>query len=293
MFDFRYHVASLAAVFLALIIGILVGVAISDPGLADRALLDRRELEIADLNKQLESASEGLKQQAAAVQFVEEAYDAVMEERLADREIAVVFVGSVDDGLNSEVETALADAGGEVLRLRALTVPIREEALQASLRANAALAGYVGGDHVSDLGRDLGRELVEGGETPLWDVLGDELLEERRGQSQQEANAVVVIRSAGPQNASTARFLRGFYAGLRGSVPVVGVETSTAERSAVPVYRRADFSSVDSIDTRVGKVALAVLLAGGAPGHYGLKEETADAPFPPIEPVEPRPDSGD
>ena len=29
MFDFRYHVASLAAVFLALVVGILVGVAVS------------------------------------------------------------------------------------------------------------------------------------------------------------------------------------------------------------------------------------------------------------------------
>ena len=36
MFDLRYHVASLAAVFLALIIGILVGVGISDRGLVDR-----------------------------------------------------------------------------------------------------------------------------------------------------------------------------------------------------------------------------------------------------------------
>ena len=37
MFDLRYHVASLAAVFLALLIGILVGVGISDRGLVDRA----------------------------------------------------------------------------------------------------------------------------------------------------------------------------------------------------------------------------------------------------------------
>ena len=36
MFDLRYHVASLAAVFVALIIGILVGVGISDRGLVDR-----------------------------------------------------------------------------------------------------------------------------------------------------------------------------------------------------------------------------------------------------------------
>jgi len=37
MFDLRYHVASLTAVFLALVIGILVGVGIADRGLVDRA----------------------------------------------------------------------------------------------------------------------------------------------------------------------------------------------------------------------------------------------------------------
>ena len=45
MFDLRYHVASLAAVFLALVIGILVGVGISDTGYVDkgyRGLLEQR-----------------------------------------------------------------------------------------------------------------------------------------------------------------------------------------------------------------------------------------------------------
>jgi hypothetical protein len=37
LFDFRYHVASLAAVFLALVLGILVGVGISGRGLVDNS----------------------------------------------------------------------------------------------------------------------------------------------------------------------------------------------------------------------------------------------------------------
>ena len=37
MFDFRYHVASLVAVFLALVIGILVGVGIADRGVREEA----------------------------------------------------------------------------------------------------------------------------------------------------------------------------------------------------------------------------------------------------------------
>ena len=57
MFDLRYHVASLVAVFLALIIGILVGVGISGKGFvsdSERSLLNER---IADLKNRLDSAT--------------------------------------------------------------------------------------------------------------------------------------------------------------------------------------------------------------------------------------------
>ena len=42
MFDLRYHVASLAAVFVALIIGILVGVGLAGSGVTNKADLGSR-----------------------------------------------------------------------------------------------------------------------------------------------------------------------------------------------------------------------------------------------------------
>ncbi|MGH2995876.1 MAG: copper transporter, partial [Gaiellaceae bacterium] len=215
MFDLRYHVASLAAVFLALIVGILVGVALSNPDLVEQTELDLQQEQIARLNEQLDDARSRVDQQRAAESFVDAAYDAVMSDRLAGRQIVVVFVGSVKrgPGLNSAVERALADAGADVVRLRALTVPVDAEALQSRLAGRPALAGYLGEDHLSDLGRDLGRELVEGGETPLWDVLAGDLVAERRGPAQPEADGVVVLRSSGPQAGDSARFLSGLYDG--------------------------------------------------------------------------------
>ena len=43
MLDFRYHVASLAAVFFALVLGIVVGVGISGRGFVDKS--ERQKLE--------------------------------------------------------------------------------------------------------------------------------------------------------------------------------------------------------------------------------------------------------
>jgi Copper transport outer membrane protein, MctB len=291
MFDFRYHVISLAAVFLALIVGILVGVAISDPDLADRTELELKRDEVARLNERLEVAEARNRQEQAAEEFVRATYPAVMDGRLAGKEIGVVVVGSVNRSLDTDVRTALADAGAALVRMRALRVPLSEETIQAELERRSALAGYVGDDHLADLGRDLGRELVDGGDTPLWDVLATALVEQRRGSAQPELDGIVVLRTAAPQRGETARFLAGFYGGLAGDVPVVGAEATDTEPTAVAVYRRAGFSSVDSIDTRPGKVALAVLLDGGASGHYGVKEG-ADAVLPRIPSVEPEPEAG-
>jgi len=286
MFDLRYHVASLAAVFLALVVGILVGAAISNPELADQAEMVRQRDQILRLEDDLRTASTRLREQRAADAFVEAAYPAVIAGRLADKKIAVVFIGSVDEELAPAVRDALADAGAELLRLRALTVPLRSEALEATLASRRTLERYRGEERLSELGRELGNELVQGGETPLWDVLAGDLVEEQSGGAKGQADGVVVVRSAKPQREPTALFLGGLYAGLQGSVPIVGVEGSSTKPSAIGVFKRAGFSSVDSIDTAPGKVALAVLLEGARRGHYGMKE-SASRVLPRIDPVVP------
>jgi hypothetical protein len=68
-------------------------------------------------------------------------------------------------------------------------------------------------------------------------------------------------------------------------VPLVGVETSNTTESAVVDYTREGASSVDDVDTTIGRLALALLLAGGQPGHYGVKDSATDGVVPPIEPV--------
>jgi hypothetical protein len=215
----------------------------------------------------------------------------VIADRLRDRRIAVLFVGQKDTtGVLAAVDRTIADAGGERVRLLALEVPIerRLEAIESELESRPALAGYAGDDNLRNLGRDLAREFVSGGPTPLWDALSGELVQEREGLRQREAQAVVVVRTAEPQEGRTARFLRGVYDGLEGAVPAVGVEQTRTAVTAIDVYRRSGLSSVDDVDTAVGRVALALLLAGAREGHYGVKD-TADAVLPPVEPLPPPP----
>src|SRR5207253_4852146 len=96
MFDLRYHVASLAAVFLALVIGILVGVGIADRGLVDKANTRLLEQEITHLRTQLDQASKrsafSAREQAAAQFYIKETYPVLVRNRLRGQRIAVVFV---------------------------------------------------------------------------------------------------------------------------------------------------------------------------------------------------------
>ena len=99
MFDLRYHVASLAAVFLALIIGILVGVGIADRGLLDKGTKRLLEDRIAVLQNRLDNATQHTaaadREQRALQSYVTDTYPVLVRNRLRGAHIAVVFVGSV------------------------------------------------------------------------------------------------------------------------------------------------------------------------------------------------------
>ena len=267
MFDFRYHVASLAAVFLALVVGIVIGVGLSGQGIVQESERESLNNEIADLEAQLEQAETRSEQERAASEFVEAAYSAVMDNRLAGKRIAVVFVGQANE-LRSAISAAVSDANGTIVRLRALKLPVDEDAL---------LAAIEGASDVRELGRTLGTELLAGEATPLWDAVADQLVIERIPDADAPADGVVVVRTTDPQQGSTARLLNGLYGALTGSVPAVWVDSDAAQ-----ARRPEGFSVLRDATTALGRVTLAVLLETGAQGEYG---PGAPSVVPPIAPV--------
>lgn len=290
MFDLRYHVASLAAVFLMLVVGILIGVGISGRGFVDDAERNRFNAKIAELEEQVDAANASAddleRRQEAAEDFVESAYPALAAKRLDGKKIAILVLGPVDPSVSAIERAIEEDAEGRVVRMRALELPLRLEPVEAALSAKPELGGYVGEEQLGNLGRDLGRELAAGSETPLWDALEGELVEVREGGLSDPVDGVIVMRTAEPQAAETSRFLAGIYQGLGSAgVPVVGVEPTRVEQSAIPVFQRHQLSTVDGVDTPVGALAALLVLADpDAAGNYGLRD-TADRILPPIAPL--------
>jgi hypothetical protein len=300
MFDLRYHLASLAAVFIALAVGILLGVAISGKlSAADNAFSHDR---IDQLNSELRQANARAdiiaRRNDAAERLLEISYPALMEGRLDGQATGVLFIGPVDGTARSAIERTLSDAGsGSPVRLIAVDTPVDAADLDGTLNGDQELARFAqSGDDFADLGNALGRELVQGDGTPMWSTLSSKLVEERSGASSPPLDGVVVVRSWAPpedptpeqerQAHATETLVDGLVGGLQQSgVPVVGVETTTAPDSAIDLYGRQGVSSVDDVETLAGRVALALLLAGGEPGHYGVKDSASDGVAPPVDSI--------
>src|SRR3954467_998612 len=291
MFDLRYHVTSLAAVFIALLIGILVGVALASHGLGNS---ERKSLE--DDVRRAQNRADSLQATVASLQeashsdstFVDSTYNALMTDRLKGKRVAVLYVGSADHALASDISATIKDAGGRAaLRSYALQVPIDAAAIDKRLSSRRALADLAGPDQLRRLGRRLGREFVTGNETPLWNALHTLIVQEatpRFGASQRPADAVVVVRTADPQTGDTAPFVKGLYEGIADAgVPAAGVAETNSDFAARSIFQQAQLSTVDDLDLDAGKLALAIVLSQPASrADYGVAGNDL---LPPVTPV--------
>ena len=151
MFDLRYHVASLAAVFVALLLGIFVGVGLSGKGFVSDAERENLQAQIDALRAERDGA---VARAASADQrgvelddFAKTTYPQLVAGMLDGKSVGVVFVGSVDQGLANAIRRSVDDAGGRVALVRALRVPLDSEAVDAALRAAPDTRGLAGVDN--------------------------------------------------------------------------------------------------------------------------------------------------
>jgi hypothetical protein len=290
VFDFRYHVASLIAVFIALVIGILVGIGLSGRGFVSDAERKNLEHQISQLTSDRDAARAQLAQattrETATEHYADETYAALVKGRLDKKRIGLAFLGGVDHTVDSAVTQAVRASGGRLVRLRAFRLPIDDKAVTAMIAKRPVLLSYGGPGGLHTLARDIAAELVLGGKTPLLDVLGDVLLEEREGGGKPPLDGIVLCHTTSPQEGASQDFLSGLYAGLADlGTPTIGVERSTPPASAVKAFTRAGLSTVDSVETSAGRLALVLELAGADAGHYGVRTSATSGRLPPVAPV--------
>lgn len=283
MFDYRYHALSLVAVFLALAIGLLLGVTIGDQELVSSAREDVRDSLRADVEEANARSDELRSDIERRRRFEREAYPLLVGGQLQGRQIGLVFLGSPSEDTVTDVRDALEPAGAELGLVAALREPVSLAAVaeRAEGTRYEDLADDV--ELVEPFGRRVGVQLVEGGR--LVGEVRPSLLRSFTGEAG-DLDGVVVVRRPIEAEEDAARDIvsalsDGMASGLTATgVPVVGVERSDVERSQVGWHRERGLSTVDNLDTVAGRAAMIFTLAG-AEGSFGFAED-AQALLPPV-----------
>jgi hypothetical protein len=295
LFDFRYHALSLAAVLLALAVGIVIGVAIGDSNLVSSAksgIVHGLESEVGAAQRQNSQLRAQLTGEEA---FTNDLYPIAVHGLLRGRAIGLVFLGNGSNRVDDLVREAVAQAGGGVATVAAVREPVDLAGLArdaAGTRFAALQEGPASGTAQLQLlerfGALAGRQLVSGGPATARDLLSrarGQLLSAFDGQLGKLEGLVVARAEPAGMSSESAQSAAALEAGLvRGAaaagVATVGVEVSGTEPSQVPWYQGQGISSVDDLDATAGRAALAYALAG-ARGTYGTKG-TANSLLPAV-----------
>jgi hypothetical protein len=286
VFDFRYHAISLAAVFLALAVGLLLGVAIGDEQLVSSA---RNQLENRleeELDAQRAEVARLRTEQARSRLYEEQTLPVLVRERLAGRRVAIVFLNGRDDDIFRFVRDAVLAADGTLASVYTVRSPLDLEALGEAAEGTRFASLGMDPTLLDEFAARLGRQIVQPGR--LLRQVRREVMSSTAGEVG-AVESVVVVHGELPesdddeareQRELTERFERGLTGGLGAlRTPVVGVEESTTEPSQIDWYRARGLASVDNVDQPPGRASMVYALSGSANGSYGIKS-TRDAFLP-------------
>lgn len=278
MYNLRYHIASLVAVFLALALGLLLGTIVVERGV----LSDQQTTLVAGLQKdfdQVRAESAAVqKQNTALTSFATQSVPRLVNGALAGQ--VVLVIASPDSGATvANVTAAVRAAGGT-----AAVVTFSQTGLSLGSPDVAAAAGKVLGVPAASVDETavvtaLAREWTTAGAprvlTKAMTTAGGLKLTGLSAQS--SANAVVVSAAFDGTPDPAAFALASAVA--TGAGPVVGVESTVDPDGTAAAAKAAGLSGVDDVDSPVGSVSLVWILAGRATGLFG-SGATVDAAFP-------------
>ena len=303
MVDFRYHLVSIIAVFLALAVGIVVGTAALNGPIVDslRSNINR----LSDDKRDLEQDVQQLQGEVgAADDFADTVGPDLLAGALADERVLLVTTDGVPDGLVEQLRPVLESAGASVTgRLdvgTALADP-ENRALVDDLVAEVVPAGVdlPDGEPVERAAAELAAALTTGPDAEEVDAgeaqavvsafqEADLLAFEGETDTLTTATLVVVIGGPAPdgeegltveqqQQLETVLVLAQAFDDRSRGVVVTGPAGSADEGGLVAALRgqsttAADVSSVDNVDRGLGRVAVVRALdeqGEGRAGQYG------------------------
>lgn len=269
----RYHAASLAAIFFALAIGILIGSQIGGD-ILDNTRKDLESSLTGDLDDARSQIDDLETEQGWADDFGSSVFPALTENQLAGQRIGLVGLGSLPGEITDSVNDAIQPAGAELVAVGVIRQPPDTEAIAEAL-GQKKQPGLAQSDRLLGVyGKAAGRQLITGGR--ILALTKSELLSQSSGQFG-NLDGLIIYRGdpedLDAEEVDTVELLdRALIEGANSTrARVVGVEQVGSDPSSVSYFADNGTTSVDNIDQTAGKVSLVYVL-DGAEGSFGVKD---------------------
>jgi hypothetical protein len=296
MIDFRYHLISIVAVFLALGVGILMGSFVLGEGLVNQ--LDAQLERIDNRNSRLQELVNQLSDEAELNEgFARLMREHVLPTQLQAEEIVLFTFQGTDGALLDEIRSSVEDAGGRLVTTieatdkLALRTPAERDQLALALSSTASESGELRVEVATEMARTAAIAAVNGTSAtlrPFSSLLGDLEQAEFIATSRSDdgnplvppgASFVIAGGATDDPPFAIADYTISLASELsERAATVVADESSTSTWGMSTMVRVANetqtaVSTVDNGETVSGSIALVLGLEqaeDGIIGHYGV-----------------------
>ena len=279
--NIKFYVISIAAIFAALGIGIFVGFLLD----AQNLIMDQRNDIITEIEKRFDYLSEenkGLKEALESANnekenyeyFIDSTYKEIIKDKLVGVNVAIIETNN--DYVYSSVGQLLEAAGANVVNLTTIMDTFLSQDLLINLYQELQIpinSSNIAGDAI----RKLTESIIKGEMNELVLKLDERGFINLVGPINEPADYIIVAGGSRDDSQDRINVIDSTIINVAksNSVPVVGVERIDVNYSYMEAYKNLGITTIDNVDTTIGKVSL-ILAMEGRPGHYGIKKTAED-----------------
>ena len=273
--NIKYLVIIVISIFLALGIGILIGIQVDSQDIIfeqQEITVQKMENKFDELNRLNLDLQNQIKQLSSANElnenYIKNVFPDYIKNKLTD--LHIVIVETTDDYTYTSMRQSLKIAGADVTSVTLIS----ERLLYISDEEQNQLMEHFGIDE--NVIPVVLKKIAEttGGKYSADDIafLIEKGIIYVNGDLQKPADYIVIAGGSRDKNNKHEVIDIPLIKEVKKlSLPLIGVETTTVENSYIELYKKEKLSTVDNVDTIIGQTSL-VLVMTGKEGHYGVKK---------------------
>jgi hypothetical protein len=278
VYNLRYHIASLVAVFLALSVGLLLGTIVVERGVISKTQTATVQGLQKDFDQIRAESAAVSKTNGSLTTFATQAAPKLVDQTLTGRTVLVIASAETADTVADVTEDVKA-AGGTTAIATFSAPDFALNDLSVSGAAEKALGLPAGSVDQTAVVAALAREWSTAGDPRVLTkalVASGALKLTGLAPGASVNDTVVTATFNGTPDPAAFALASGMTDASRAAV---GVESTKRTDGTAAAAKAAGLSGVDDVDAPLGEVSLAWVLAGRATGLFGVGD-TVDGAFP-------------